>query len=63
MGLSRSAPGPTLHWPCSTHNWGTESDPEFKGYSNGNADPGRGYGGCWALLPCGLGPSRLPHTS
>ena len=26
-----------------THNHGTESDPEFKGYHNGNADP-RGYG-------------------
>lgn len=29
--------------PCRTHNWGTESDPEFKGYHNGNSDP-RGYG-------------------
>nr|BAK23262.1 glyoxalase I [Allium cepa] len=26
-----------------THNWGTESDPEFKGYHNGNTDP-RGFG-------------------
>jgi len=26
-----------------THNWGTESDPNFKGYHNGNNDP-RGYG-------------------
>lgn len=26
-----------------THNWGTESDPEFKGYHNGNSEP-RGYG-------------------
>ncbi|KDE07618.1 lactoylglutathione lyase [Microbotryum lychnidis-dioicae p1A1 Lamole] len=26
------------------HNWGTESDPEFKGYANGNSDPGRGFG-------------------
>ncbi|XP_024387653.1 lactoylglutathione lyase isoform X1 [Physcomitrium patens] len=26
-----------------THNWGTESDPDFKGYHNGNSDP-RGYG-------------------
>lgn len=24
-------------------NWGTESDPEFKGYHNGNSDP-RGFG-------------------
>ena len=22
-----------------THNWGTESDPEFKGYHNGNTEP------------------------
>lgn len=27
-----------------THNHGTESDPNFKGYANGNTDPGRGYG-------------------
>ncbi|KAJ1556754.1 Lactoylglutathione lyase [Cladochytrium tenue] len=27
-----------------THNWGTETDPAFAGYSNGNSDPGRGYG-------------------
>ncbi|KAJ8424032.1 hypothetical protein Cgig2_017719 [Carnegiea gigantea] len=26
-----------------THNWGTESDPEFNGYHNGNTDP-RGFG-------------------
>ncbi|XP_040992815.1 lactoylglutathione lyase isoform X1 [Juglans microcarpa x Juglans regia] len=26
-----------------THNWGTESNPEFKGYHNGNSDP-RGFG-------------------
>ncbi|CAI5493687.1 unnamed protein product, partial [Closterium sp. Naga37s-1] len=26
-----------------THNWGTESDPDFKGYHNGNSDP-RGWG-------------------
>ncbi|CAI8616355.1 unnamed protein product [Vicia faba] len=26
-----------------THNWGTESDPEFKGHHNGNSDP-RGFG-------------------
>ncbi|ODV97723.1 hypothetical protein PACTADRAFT_228 [Pachysolen tannophilus NRRL Y-2460] len=26
-----------------THNWGTESDPNFKGYHNGNAQP-QGYG-------------------
>ncbi|PRP86645.1 hypothetical protein PROFUN_05124 [Planoprotostelium fungivorum] len=27
-----------------THNWGTESDPEFKGYVNGNSEPHRGFG-------------------
>ncbi|KAL0573140.1 Lactoylglutathione lyase [Marasmius crinis-equi] len=27
-----------------THNHGTESDPEFKGYSSGNSDPGKGFG-------------------
>ncbi|KAG8967368.1 Lactoylglutathione lyase [Tulasnella sp. 427] len=27
-----------------THNHGTESDSEFKGYANGNQDPGRGFG-------------------
>ncbi|GAA6004254.1 lactoylglutathione lyase [Rhodotorula paludigena] len=26
------------------HNWGTESDPDFKGYANGNEEPGRGFG-------------------
>ncbi|KAL8280866.1 hypothetical protein RQP46_006870 [Phenoliferia psychrophenolica] len=26
------------------HNWGTETDPDFKGYSNGNTEPGRGFG-------------------
>ncbi len=26
-----------------THNWGTESDPDFRGYHDGNADP-RGFG-------------------
>ncbi|ORY58005.1 Glyoxalase/Bleomycin resistance protein/Dihydroxybiphenyl dioxygenase [Leucosporidium creatinivorum] len=26
------------------HNHGTESDPEFKGYANGNSEPGRGFG-------------------
>ncbi|KAG8979817.1 Lactoylglutathione lyase [Tulasnella sp. 427] len=29
-----------------THNHGTESDSEFKGYANGNQDPGRGFGRC-----------------
>lgn len=26
------------------HNHGTESDPEFKGYANGNEGEGRGFG-------------------
>ncbi|KAF6166927.1 hypothetical protein GIB67_037440 [Kingdonia uniflora] len=26
-----------------THNWGTENDPDFKGYHNGNSEP-RGFG-------------------
>jgi len=26
-----------------THNWGTESDPDFKGYHNGNSEP-KGFG-------------------
>ena len=26
-----------------THNWGTESDPDFKGYHTGNTEP-RGFG-------------------
>ncbi|GLB44986.1 putative catalyzes the conversion of hemimercaptal, formed from methylglyoxal and glutathione, to S-lactoylglutathione [Lyophyllum shimeji] len=27
-----------------THNHGTESDPKFEGYANGNTDPGKGFG-------------------
>ena len=27
-----------------THNHGTESDPDFQGYANGNSEPGRGFG-------------------
>jgi len=27
-----------------THNHGTESNPDFKGYASGNTDPGRGFG-------------------
>jgi lactoylglutathione lyase len=27
-----------------THNWGTEADETFAGYSSGNSEPGKGYG-------------------
>ncbi|KAF8069908.1 Glyoxalase/Bleomycin resistance protein/Dihydroxybiphenyl dioxygenase [Lyophyllum atratum] len=27
-----------------THNHGTESDPNFKGYASGNEEPGKGFG-------------------
>lgn len=42
--------GAQIEWQFSrkatvelTHNWGTESDPNFKGYHNGNDEP-QGYG-------------------
>ncbi|GBF96494.1 lactoylglutathione lyase [Raphidocelis subcapitata] len=34
-----------------THNHGTESDPDFKGYCNGNTDPGRGFGHIGLAVP------------
>ena len=27
-----------------THNHGTENDPNFQGYANGNTEPGKGFG-------------------
>ncbi|KAI0075658.1 glyoxalase I [Panus rudis PR-1116 ss-1] len=34
-----------------THNHGTESDPNFQGYANGNSDPGRGFGHIAITVP------------
>lgn len=38
-----------------THNYGTESDPTFTGYCNGNTDPGRGFGHIGWVLGCATG--------
>jgi len=34
-----------------THNHGTESDPNFAGYSSGNTEPGRGFGHIAITVP------------
>jgi lactoylglutathione lyase len=33
-----------------THNWGSESDPEFKGYHSGNSEP-KGFGHIGLAVP------------
>lgn len=43
-----------------THNWGTESDPEFKGYHNGNSDPRGAYRGLLICTTPWLSLARCP---
>jgi lactoylglutathione lyase len=34
-----------------THNYGTENDPDFKGYADGNSEPGKGFGHIGVSVP------------
>lgn len=34
-----------------THNWGTENDPDFKGYCNGNSEGSKGFGHIGIAVP------------
>ncbi len=45
-----------------THNWGTESDAEFKGYHSGNDDP-KGYGALQFTLVTKESIMLLDHNS
>lgn len=45
------------------HNWGTETDPEFKGYANGNSEPGRGFGHIAIVRTSCSSPDQLPAYS
>lgn len=46
LPVSPSSPLLSLH-----SNWGTEKDDSFVGYSNGNKEPGRGFGHLAIIVP------------